>query len=84
MKISIITVCYNVKDSIEETFLSIFNQTYKNVELIVIDGGSVDGTLDVINKYRDKISHFVSEPDKGIYDAMNKGIDYVTGDFVLF
>ena len=84
MKISIITVCYNAKDTIEDTFLSIFSQTYKNVELIVIDGGSFDGTLEVINKYRDKISHFVSESDEGIYDAMNKGIDYVTGDFVLF
>lgn len=84
MKISIITVCYNAKDTIEETFLSIFNQTYKNIELIVIDGASTNGALEVIDKYREHISHFVSEPDEGIYDAMNKGIDYVTGDFVLF
>lgn len=84
MKISIITVCYNAKDTIEETFLSIVNQTYKNVELIVIDGGSTDGTLEVIDKYKENISHFVSETDKGIYDAMNKGIDFVTGDFVSF
>jgi glycosyltransferase involved in cell wall biosynthesis len=52
--------------------------------LVVIDGGSTDGTLEIANKYRDNISHFMSEPDKGIYDAMNKGIDYVTGDFILF
>lgn len=84
MKISIITVCLNTVNTIEETFLSIFNQTYKNIELIVIDGVSKDGTIEVINKYKDKIFYFISEPDNGIYDAMNKGIKASTGDFILF
>jgi len=84
MKISIITVCFNARDTIEETFLSVTNQSYKNVELIVIDGGSTDGTLEIINKYKDKISYFVSEPDDGIYDAMNKGIKTASGDFIIF
>ena len=84
MKISIITVCYNAGETIEETFSSIFNQTHKNTELIVIDGGSVDATLGVIEKYREKISHLVSEPDDGIYHAMNKGIGLATGDFLVF
>lgn len=84
MKISIITVCFNAKNTIEETFLSISEQTHKDVELIVIDGNSTDGTLEVINKYRKNISHFVSERDDGIYGAMNKGIDFVNGDFILF
>lgn len=84
MKISIITVCFNAKDTIEETFLSVINQTYKNVELVVIDGGSTDGTTEVIEKYGEKISYFVSEPDNGIYDAMNKGIKAASGDFIIF
>lgn len=84
MKISIITVSLNEKDTIEATFLSVLNQTYKDFELIVVDGGSTDGTLEIIDKYKDKISHFISEPDNGIYDAMNKGIDLATGDFLLF
>lgn len=84
MKISIITVCFNAKDTIEDTFLSIFAQSYKDFELIVIDGGSVDGTLDIINKHRDKISYFISEPDRGLYDAMNKGIKAASGDFLFF
>lgn len=84
MKISIITVSLNEKDTIETTFSSVLNQTYKDFELIVVDGGSTDGTLEIIDKYKDKISHFISEPDNGIYDAMNKGIDLATGDFLLF
>lgn len=84
MKISVITVCLNAKDTIEETLLSIFNQTFKDVEVIVIDGASKDGTIEIIDKYKDKISHFVSEPDAGIYDAMNKGIKLATGDFICF
>lgn len=84
MKISIITVCLNAKDTIEETLLSIINQTYKDIELIVIDGASTDVTLEIIDKYKDKISHFVSEPDSGIYDAMNKGIKAASGDFIFF
>ena len=84
MKISVITVCLNAKDTIEKTFISIKNQTYKNIEHIVIDGMSIDGTLDIINKYNDSITHFVSEKDTGIYNAMNKGLKYVTGDIVYF
>lgn len=84
MKISVITVCLNAKDKIEQTFISLANQTYKNIEHIVIDGVSTDGTLDIINKYKTNITHFVSEKDTGIYNAMNKGLKYVTGDIVYF
>lgn len=84
MKISIVTVCLNAKDTIEETLLSIFNQTFGNIEVIIIDGTSKDGTLEIIDKYKDKITHFISEPDNGIYDAMNKGIKLTTGDFICF
>lgn len=83
-KISVITVCYNSVDNIEKTILSVISQTYKNIEYIIIDGGSMDGTLDVINKYKDKIAYFITEPDKGIYDAMNKGVKSATGDWVNF
>lgn len=71
--ISIITISYNAVKDIESTILSVLNQTYPNIEYIIIDGGSTDGTLDIIKKYEDKITYWVSEPDKGIYDAMNKG-----------
>jgi glycosyltransferase involved in cell wall biosynthesis len=81
-KISIITVCYNSSLHLEECMQSIINQSYENKEYIVIDGGSKDGTLDIINKYRDKIDYFVSEPDKGISDAFNKGIKAATGDII--
>jgi glycosyltransferase involved in cell wall biosynthesis len=81
-KISIITVCYNSENHIEEAVLSIINQSYSNKEYIVIDGGSNDSTLDIIEKYRDKIDYFVSEPDKGISDAFNKGIQAATGDII--
>lgn len=84
MKISIITVCLNAKDTIEETLLSIINQTYNDVEMIVIDGASTDGSLKIIEKYKDKIFYFISEPDSGIYDAMNKGINTASGDFIFF
>lgn len=81
-KISIITVCYNSKAHLEEAINSVLNQTYSNKEYIVIDGGSTDGTLDIINKYRDKIDYFVSEKDRGISDAFNKGIKAATGDVI--
>ena len=84
MKISIITVCKNAVDSIEDTLLSLYGQTYNNIEHIVIDGASTDGTLEILNKYQDKIAYFVSESDSGIYNAMNKGIKAATGDFLLF
>lgn len=80
--ISIVTVSFNAVQTIERTILSVINQTYENIEYIIIDGGSTDGTVDVIKKYADCITYWVSESDKGIYDAMNKGISHATGDFI--
>lgn len=82
--ISIITVSYNAADVIEETILSIINQFYTNIEYIIIDGGSTDGTVDIIKKYEDRITYWVSEPDNGIYDAMNKGIEKASGEWINF
>lgn len=82
--ISIITVSYNAEASIEKTILSIISQTYSNYEYIIVDGGSTDGTLEIIKKYGSKINYWISEPDKGIYDAMNKGVSRVTGKWVNF
>ena len=82
MKVSIITVVYNNVKYIGESIESVLSQDYHPVEYIVIDGGSTDGTLDVVEKYRDKISVFLSEPDDGIYDALNKGINIATGDVI--
>lgn len=82
--VSIITVSFNAASSIEKTILSIINQTYSNIEFIIVDGGSTDGTLDLIRKYEKDISYWISEPDKGIYDAMNKGVNKATGEWVNF
>jgi len=82
--LTIVTVSYNTKRIIEETILSVINQDYSNVEYIIIDGGSNDGTQEVIEKYRSSISHYVSERDGGIYFGMNKGIDSATGEYLLF
>ena len=79
-KISIITPCFNAVKYIEQTILSIINQDYDNIEYIIIDGGSTDGTVDIIKKYEDKVSYWISEPDKGQSDAINKGIAVATGD----
>ena len=84
LKISIVTVSYNAAETIEQTISSVVNQTYENIEYIIIDGGSTDGTVDIIRKYEDRIAYWVSEPDKGIYDAKNKGIDAATGDYIYF
>jgi len=83
-KISIITVTFNAEDVLERTLQNIFQQTYPNLEIILIDGKSTDNTLKIIKKYENKIDFWLSEPDKGIYDAMNKGIQKVTGDWVNF
>lgn len=82
--ISVITVVYNSELYLEGTIQSIINQTYDNVEYIIIDGGSTDGTIDIIKKYENKIDYWVSQSDTGIYDAMNKGIDIATGDWINF
>ena len=82
--ISIITVTYNCVDIVESTIKSILEQNNDALEYIIIDGQSNDGTLDVINQYKNQINYFVSEPDKGIYDAMNKGLKAATGEYVLF
>jgi putative colanic acid biosynthesis glycosyltransferase len=82
--ISIITVVRNGEKYLEETIKSVISQTYANVEYILIDGSSTDKTLDIIKKYEDTIAFWMSEPDKGIYDAMNKGIDLSTGEWVYF
>ncbi|TCD11521.1 glycosyltransferase [Pedobacter frigidisoli] len=83
-KLSVITIVYNNVRDIERTINSIINQTFTSIEYIVIDGKSTDGTFEVIEKYKESISKIVSEPDKGIYDAMNKGLALATGDYVLF
>jgi len=82
--LSVITVVYNNVKDIERTILSVINQTHKPLQYIIIDGGSTDGTLGVINKYAERIDQIVSEKDNGIYDAMNKGLLLATGDYVLF
>ena len=80
--ISVVTVVYNGAETLEQTVLSVLGQTYGNVEYVIIDGGSSDGTLDIIRKYEDKIDFWQSEPDGGIYDAMNKGIALATGEYI--
>ncbi|RFZ81768.1 glycosyltransferase [Mucilaginibacter terrenus] len=82
--LSVITVVYNNVRDIERTIRSVVNQTYTNIEYIVIDGQSTDGTLEIIKSYSSRIKKLVSEPDKGIYDAMNKGLNLATGEYVIF
>lgn len=83
-RISVITVTYNCKDTIEQTIQNVLKQTYSNVEYIIIDGNSTDGTREIIERYADRLSYWISEPDNGIYDAMNKGLKAATGEWVLF
>lgn len=82
--ISIVTVVFNGEKYLEETIQSVINQTYSNVEYIIIDGGSTDGTLDIIKKYENQIDYWISEKDSGIYDAMNKGIKTASGEIIAF
>jgi glycosyltransferase involved in cell wall biosynthesis len=82
--LTVITVVYNNVQDVERTLLSVLSQTYKAIEYIIIDGASTDGTLEMIKKYEDRISKLISEKDKGIYDAMNKGLALATGDYVIF
>lgn len=84
MKLSIITINYNDKIGLKRTIKSVVNQTYHDFEYIVIDGGSTDGSKEVINEYKNNISYWVSEPDKGIYNAMNKGLTFAKGDYCEF
>ena len=83
-KISIITVVKNSSKTIEKTIQSLLSQKYKNLEYLVIDGNSTDGTLEILNKYRENISLLISEEDKGIWDAMNKGVSLAKGDIIGF
>lgn len=83
-KISIITATYNSAATLEQTIASVAKQTYSNIEYIVVDGGSTDGTVEILKKNEESISYYISEPDAGIYDAFNKGVQLATGDYIQF
>lgn len=84
MKVSIVTVCFNAVNGIRQTLESLRMQSYRSLELVVVDGGSTDGTQDIVREYADLLGAWVSEPDRGIYDAMNKALRMVSGDIVFF
>ncbi|NJR40923.1 MAG: glycosyltransferase [Leptolyngbyaceae cyanobacterium CSU_1_4] len=84
MKVSVITVCKNSEKTLERSIQSLMAQTYPDIEYIVIDGDSTDGTKEIIEQYGDRVTHFISEPDNGIYSAMNKGIKMVSGSLLYF
>ena len=84
VKFTIITITYNAAQWLERTILSILSQSYGNIEYVIIDGASTDGTVDIIRQYASGVSFWLSEPDKGLYDAMNKGLQHATGDYVWF
>ncbi len=83
-KISVITVCYNAARDLEKTIESVRNQSFKDIEYVIVDGASKDDTLEVVKRNSDIISRWISEPDGGLYFAMNKGLDIASGDYVLF
>lgn len=83
-RLSVVTIVYNNVRDIERTIQSVINQTYSNIEYVIVDGLSNDGTLQVIDQYKSQITKFISEKDEGIYDAMNKGLALATGDYVIF
>lgn len=80
MKVSIVTAALNAEGTIEDSIKSVLRQTYDNIEYIIIDGKSTDATMEIVNKYRNRISRIISEPDQGLYDAMNKGLKFATGE----
>jgi len=82
MRVTIITVCYNRKNTIEQAIKSVLEQDYNDIEYIIVDGNSSDGTKEIIESYKDKLSQYISEPDKGMYDAINKGLKLATGDVI--
>lgn len=84
LKISVVTVCYNMAQYIETTIKSVLLQGYPNLEYIIIDGGSTDGTQQIIEKYKNQLAYYVSEPDNGMYDAINKGFEKATGDIIAW
>jgi glycosyltransferase involved in cell wall biosynthesis len=83
-KVSVITITYNAEDFLERTIKSVIEQDYDNIEYVIIDGKSKDGTAQIIEKYRSNINVLVCEPDKGLYDAMNKALDNATGDYIVY
>lgn len=84
MKITVITVCFNAANTLEKTIQSVKEQTYSDIEYIIIDGKSTDTTIDIIKQYEKSVTRWISEPDKGVFDAMNKGLSLSTGDYVIF
>jgi glycosyltransferase involved in cell wall biosynthesis len=84
LKVSIVTVCFNAADTIQHTIRSVLDQKYEHIEHVIVDGGSTDGTVDIVTKYNGRIKKFISEPDEGIYDAMNKGLHLAQGEVVAF
>lgn len=82
--VTVVTVTYNCEKTLEETMQSVFSQNYPHIEYIIVDGKSKDGTMQIVTKYKESLAKYISEPDKGIFDAMNKGIDLASGRWIIF